>query len=72
MVRSYLLKDVLMLHELRESEKILLLLQLLAWQIGQEVSTRELGRDDNSNIQECTTRLFFEIFPGYGMLMFFW
>jgi len=58
MVRSYLLKDVLMLHELRESEKILLLLQLLAWQIGQEVSTRELGRDDNSNIQECTTRLF--------------
>ena len=57
MVRSYLLKDVLMLHELRESEKNLLL-QLLAWQIGQEVSTRELGRDDNSNIQECTTRLF--------------
>ena len=45
MVRSYLLKDVLMLHELRESEKILRLLQLLAWQIGQEVSTQELGRE---------------------------
>ncbi len=42
-VRSYLLKDVLMLNSLRETAKLKKLLQLLAYQIGQEVSGHELG-----------------------------
>lgn len=42
-VRSYLLKDIFMLNELREGEKINQLLRMLAYQVGQEVSYHELG-----------------------------
>lgn len=42
-VRSYLLKDVFMLNDLREGEKINQLLRMLAYQVGQEVSYHELG-----------------------------
>jgi predicted AAA+ superfamily ATPase len=41
---SYLYKDLLVLENLKNSNKIRDLLQLLAFQIGQEVSHQELGR----------------------------
>jgi len=40
---SYLYKDVLALDEIKKSDKIYKLLQLLAFQIGQEVSVNELS-----------------------------
>ncbi len=42
-VQSYLLKDILALEGIRHAEKIDRLLRLLAFQIGKEVSTNELG-----------------------------
>ena len=42
-VSSYLYKDILELDNIRNSDKILKLLQLLAYQIGKEVSLSELG-----------------------------
>ncbi len=42
-VNSYLYKDILELEGIRHSEKIVKLLQLLAFQIGKEVSHTELG-----------------------------
>lgn len=43
-VNSYLYKDILELDGIRKSEKITKLLQLLAFQIGKEVSINELGQ----------------------------
>lgn len=43
-VGSYLYKDILELEEVRHSDKLVRLLQLLAFQIGKEVSYNELGR----------------------------
>ncbi|MEN8253493.1 MAG: ATP-binding protein [Patescibacteria group bacterium] len=43
LVNSYLIKDVLALEKLKGSQVILDLLRLMAFQIGQEVSTTELG-----------------------------
>jgi len=40
---SYLFKDILELFDIRNSKKILDLLRLIAFQIGQEVSLHELG-----------------------------
>ena len=40
---SYLYKDILQFEQIKNSRKILDLLRLLAWQIGQEVSLAELG-----------------------------
>ncbi len=40
---SYLLKDLLMMENLKNSTKIIDLLKLLAFQIGKEVSSTELG-----------------------------
>ncbi len=42
-VRSYLFKDILELDGLKHSKKIYSLLQLLAYQLGSEVSHNELG-----------------------------
>jgi hypothetical protein len=42
-VNSYLYKDILELNGLRQSDKLVRLLQLLALQVGQEVSCSELG-----------------------------
>ncbi len=42
-VSSYLYKDILELEGLRHSDKLVRLLQLLAFQIGKEVSYNELG-----------------------------
>jgi len=41
---SYLYKDILMLTNIRNSDKLFKLLQLLAYQIGQPVSVHELAR----------------------------
>lgn len=43
-VSSYLYKDILEMDGIRHSAKIINLLQLLAFQIGKEVSLNELGR----------------------------
>ncbi|HFA49272.1 MAG TPA: ATP-binding protein [Bacteroidetes bacterium] len=44
LVRSYLLKDILTFEQIKNSSKLLQLLQLLAYQVGNEVSLQELGR----------------------------
>ncbi|MDP2103354.1 MAG: DUF4143 domain-containing protein, partial [Candidatus Gracilibacteria bacterium] len=41
---SYLYKDLLLLENLKHSDKLFKLLKLLAFQIGQEVSINELGK----------------------------
>ena len=43
MVNSYLLKDLLALTNVKGSDTLIKLLKLLAWQIGSQVSTVELG-----------------------------
>lgn len=43
MVSAYLFKDILQLEGIRHADKLLRLLQLLAFQIGHEVSVAELG-----------------------------
>ncbi len=42
-INSYLLKDILAFENIRNSSKILSLLKLIAFQIGNEVSLQELG-----------------------------
>ena len=44
LVNSYLLKDILAFENIRNSNKLLDLLRLLAFQMGKEVSMDELGR----------------------------
>jgi hypothetical protein len=44
LIASYLFKDILALDGIRYSEKLVRLLQLLAFQIGNEVSLAEIGR----------------------------
>jgi predicted AAA+ superfamily ATPase len=44
LVQSYLLKDILAFDAIRNSDKIYKLLRLLAYQMGNEVSNTELGR----------------------------
>ena len=44
LIASYLFKDILVLDGIRYSEKLVRLLQLLAFQIGSEVSLSEIGR----------------------------
>ena len=43
LISSYLFKDILELEGIRQSEKLIRMLQLLAFQIGNEVSLNELG-----------------------------
>jgi predicted AAA+ superfamily ATPase len=43
MVNSYLLKDLLTLENVKGADVLYKLLQMLAWQIGSQVSTTELG-----------------------------
>lgn len=44
LVNSYLLKDILALDKIRNSNKLFNLLKLIAFQVGSEVSLEELGR----------------------------
>ena len=43
MVNSYLLKDLLTLENVKGADSLYKLLQMLAWQVGSQVSTTELG-----------------------------
>jgi len=43
-VNSYLLKDILVFENIRNSSKILNLLRLIAWQVGSEISYNEIGK----------------------------
>lgn len=43
-VRSYLLKDLLYFSDINNPDKLMKLLQLIAWQTGSEVSYQELGQ----------------------------
>lgn len=43
LVNSYLLKDLLMMENIKGADVLYKLLQLLAWQVGSEVSTVEIG-----------------------------
>ncbi len=43
MVNSYLLKDLLAMENIKGADILFRLLQLLAWQVGSQVSTTELG-----------------------------
>jgi predicted AAA+ superfamily ATPase len=43
MVNSYLLKDLLILENVKGAEVLYKLLKMLAWQVGSQVSTTELG-----------------------------
>jgi len=43
-INSYLLKDILIFEGIKQSNKILDLLKLIAFQVGQEVSLQELAR----------------------------
>jgi predicted AAA+ superfamily ATPase len=44
LVSAYLYKDILIMENLRNADKLAGLLKLIAWQIGGEVSLEELGR----------------------------
>ncbi len=44
LINSYLLKDILAFENIKNSDKIIKLLRLLAFQVGNLVSTTELGR----------------------------
>lgn len=44
LIQSYLLKDLLILENVKGADVLYKLLQLLAWQVGSEVSTVELGK----------------------------
>ncbi|HMY80469.1 MAG TPA: ATP-binding protein [Candidatus Absconditabacterales bacterium] len=48
---NYLYKDILALESLKKSDQLLQLLQLLAWQIGNEVSYNELGQKLGLSVQ---------------------
>lgn len=43
MINSYLLKDILTIENVKGADVLFKLLQLLAWQVGSQVSTTELG-----------------------------
>lgn len=61
---SYLLKDILIYESVRNSHKLLQLLQLIALQVGQEVSLQELGnqlglsKDTVSKYLDLLTKVF--------------
>lgn len=47
---NYLFKDILAMDGIRKSEKLIDLLKLIAFQIGHEVSLREIGNNLNLNV----------------------
>jgi predicted AAA+ superfamily ATPase len=72
MVSSYLLKDILMFEGVRNADKILQLLKLIAFQIGKEVSLHELGRQlgMHKNTVEKYLDLLSKTFVIYGVNAF--
>jgi len=69
LVQSYLLKDILSLEGIRYSRTVLKLLQLIARQVGAEVSMQELGRqlDISKNTVERYLDLLTKVFVLYRM-----
>lgn len=59
LVDSYLYKDILELEELRNAEKLISLLRLLAFQIGSEVSLNELA--NNLDISKQTVDRYLDL-----------
>jgi predicted AAA+ superfamily ATPase len=59
LTNAYLLKDILMMENLRNSDKLIALLKLIAWQIGHEVSLEELGR--NLQISKNTVERYLDL-----------
>lgn len=49
LIDSYLFRDILQLEGIRRSDKLVRLLQLVAFQIGRDVSIQELGRQLSMN-----------------------
>lgn len=72
LVSSYLLKDILTLEGIRNADKILQLLKLVAFQIGKEVSLHELGRQLglHKNTVEKYLDLLSKTFVIYGVNAF--
>ncbi|KQS31080.1 ATP-binding protein [Dyadobacter sp. Leaf189] len=60
LVNAYLLKDILMFEQVRYSHKMLQLLQLIAYQIGQEVSYEELSK--SLQIDRNTVERYLDLF----------
>lgn len=56
---SYLYKDLLMLEGIKKPDKIIKLLQAMAWQIGSEVSYHELGK--TVGLDNQTTEKYIEL-----------
>lgn len=59
LVNSYLLKDVLMLENVKGANVLFKLLQLLAWQVGSQVSTTELA--NNLQINKITVERYLDL-----------
>lgn len=60
LINGYLLKDILMYEQVRYSHKMLQLLQLVAYQVGQEVSFEELAR--SLQIDRNTVERYLDLF----------
>ena len=59
MVNSYLLKDLLTMENVKGADVLFKLLKLLAWQIGSEVSTTELG--NNLQLNKVTIERYLDL-----------
>jgi len=60
LVNAYLLKDILMFEQVRYSHKMLQLLQLISYQVGQEVSFEELSK--SLQIDRNTVERYLDLF----------
>lgn len=71
-INSYLLKDILVYEGIKQSNKILDLLKLIAFQVGQEVSLQELARQlgISKNTVESYLDLLSKVFVIYKVLGF--
>ena len=72
LIASYLFKDILQLEGVRHADKLLRLLQLVAFQIGRETSTAELGAQlgMNKNTVSRYLDLLEKAYVVYGRLGF--
>jgi len=59
LINSYLLKDILILDNIRNSDKLMNILKLLAFQIGGEVSLNEIG--NNLGISKNTVERYIDL-----------
>ena len=71
-INSYLLKDILMFERIKNSSKLVSLLKLLAYQVGNEVSMEELGRQTamSKNTVERYLDLLSKVFVIYRLTGF--